>query len=217
MIATWAALITALLASAAAPAPQGGRLEYEGPPSPEAASAKADRLIEAAGAQGVFVNASTGPTTVVLHGRSGLRCYDATQITVFDSGSERGDGVACDFVNGDERTTLLVYYTPHRARRPPADDIGLHGLSGPFAVYEGPNSEHDPSRPRAWAKAPAHPAERRTAVRDGAAVFTRLSIGRAGEWTVLERTTGPLALAKAVDYHGDALMIGALLELAERQ
>lgn len=84
------------------------------------ARALADRLIEEAGARGIFVNKTEDAVATVLHPASGMRCYfDGVddRIVVFPQQSDavpRGDDVGCIVRHEDLSIDTTTYATRYR-------------------------------------------------------------------------------------------------------
>jgi hypothetical protein len=181
------------------------------PPTPEA-SAEARALIARAGAEDLFSDATDGTVPGVRHLRSGMVCTfepgdPQNGITIFPNGV-RGDDVSCS-------TDLKEIHVTLYATRYPADQTIDALMTGAVASIRQVWRDVEPYSGRTvtmTAKAPGFDrvTQRFQAVRDGRKVFTKVTLAKAGDWTIMLRVTAPIELAVTADLYGEVKMIATL-------
>ncbi len=143
-------------------------------------------MIENADAEGVFELVHDGQVTL-RHVGSGLICYflrdgSGGRLLLF-AGLPRGDDVACDSANGTESVTL--YATRHGA--PTTVDAQMDNARAEL-VQRFPNAQPFAVAPLAPEPgAPKQSVERFLIARDGDRLFSSISLGIIGDWTIMLR------------------------------
>lgn len=183
--------------------------------SPEeiaAASARADRIIADAGAQGVFVNKTESAVAQVEHVASGMRCLmgenPANRIHIFPTagmGIPRGDDVAC--ITRDEAVDIDL--TIYATRYP--DGMTTDGIMG--GAVNGIRQRWPDALPyqgeltSATVEGLTPPASAAFKIRlDGQDKLTMAIGAQEGAWSFKIRITGPYAEAMAVSLYGSISM-----------
>lgn len=176
-------------------------------PSPNAeARAWADRLIEQAGADGLFVNVSDGSRPAARHVRSGLVCRfamaEGDRLFLFDPGpANPGDDVGCNtFLSSHGGAWVTFYATRYRS-----GDLNVY-FSEALEEMRARYATMDPWTPARASTPSDGPMVRHArfiATEEGAEpVYTRLSIAQVGEWTIMMRFSGAAAEAESLDQIG---------------
>lgn len=204
--------------AALAAAPMAAAQEAPAAPPPAsaeeiaAASARADKIIADADAQGIFVNKTEGAVAQVEHIASGMRCLlgdnPANRIHIFPTagaGIPRGDDVAC--ITREEATDIdLTVYATRYPGGMTTDGIMSGAVSGirqrwPDAIpYEGEIAQ-------ATVEGLTPPAAAAFKVRfDGQEKLTMAVGAQEGAWSFKVRVTGPYADAMGVSLYGSIAM-----------
>lgn len=201
--------------AALAAAPMAAAQEAAPPASAEAvaaASARADKIIADAGAQGIFVNKTDGAVPQVEHIASGMRCLlgdnPSDRIYIFPTstaGIPRGDDVAC--ITREDATDIDV--TVYATRYPngmTTEGIVANAVSGirqrwPDAIpYEGQVAS-------ATVEGLTPPATAAFKIQlDGQEKLTVAVGAQEGAWSFKVRITGPYEQAMAVSLYGSMSM-----------
>lgn len=207
------ARLTFIAALALAPAAMAQ--EAEPTASPEeiaAASARADRIIADADAQGVFVNKTDGAIAQVQHVASGMRCLmganPANRIHIFPTASmgiPRGDDVAC-ITRDEEADVDLTLYATRYPGGMTIDGIMSGAVSGirqrwpDAAPYQGELTS-------VTVEGLTTPAAAAFKIRlDNEDKVTMAMGAQEGAWSFKARVTGPYADAMAVSLYGSMSM-----------
>lgn len=212
-------LATALLAVSTAAAQ-----EAEKPATPEqiaAARAIADRLIQAADAEGVFVNTTDDDLAEVTHVASGMTCrFDGgphDRIHVFPVQSDdvpRGEDVGC--VSRDEGLDIDLTLYATRYRPLPAEATVLADARRAIENRWPDARPYDGELATLTieGQSPTLMAGYRIRV-EGEEKLTLALVSHRDDWGFKARATGPFENGMAVSLYAGVLFEGALLERME--
>lgn len=180
------------------------------------ARALAAKLIRDAGAEGLFVDKTTGSVAVVEHLASGLRCTfsgsrnDRISILPAVGGMPRGDDVGCNSLDEALNLDLTLYATRYRPL--PSETVVLNDAAR--AIMQ----RFSPATPYTGAAASVA-SEGRTpplfagfkVMMNGEEKLTLALVSHRGEWGFKARATGPYEEALSVSLHASVLFEGALM------
>ncbi|HYC74452.1 hypothetical protein [Brevundimonas sp.] len=208
--------VAALLASTAAVAQEADK--DAAPEQIAAAKAIADRIIAAAGAEGIFVNTTDGVLAEVTHVPSGMVC-------VFDGGPEdrisifpvqggdipHGEDVGC--VSRDEAVDIDITLYATRYRPLPSEEMilatarrAIENRWPDAKVYDG-----DLTRMNFEGQSPALLAAYRVRL-EGEDKLTMALVSHRDGWGFKARATGPFEDAMVVSLYTGVVFEGALAD-----
>jgi hypothetical protein len=176
-------------------------------------SIAAQQLIAQSQAAGVFEALPSEDRIVVRHGRSGLVCRfepdNRNRLLIFPQAA-RGEDVACDSTDGAETVTLYATRFSFEVTPQELIDGAVNAIHERFPDARAlPVSQEAPGVP------PSHSAQFMV-TRDGAPMFTRVTIALVGQWAIKLRYTAPAgdgAAAQRGEATAIAIWNAALSEL----
>ena len=203
------------------PLPQIASESTATPEQISAATARANRLIDAANAQGIFVNKTDSGIAQVEHVASGMRCLldenPANRLHIFPStGADmtRGDDVSCVIRDDATDTDITIYATRYPGGMS-TEGIMAGAVSGirqrwPDAIaYEGELTT-------ATLEGHAAPAVAAFQIQFEGKQMLTLALGvQEGDWSFKVRITGPFEEAMGVSLYGAITMTYVQMNLKD--
>lgn len=183
------------------------------------ARALAAKLIRDAGAEGVFVDKTTGALAEVEHIASGLRCTFSggpnDRIAVFPpvGGLPRGDDVGCTSL--DEALDLEMSLYATRYRPLPSEAAVLADASRAITQRFGQATPFTGETVSVSSEGQSPPMVAGfKVVMQGEEKLTMVLVSHRGEWGFKARATGPYENAMAINLYAAILFEGALTHRA---
>jgi hypothetical protein len=214
------ARLTFMLTLVAAPLAQAQEAPVATAEQIAAAHAIAAKLIRDAGAEGIFVDKTTGASAEVEHLASGLRCTFSgspnDRIAVFPSigGVPRGDDVGCTFYDDTLRIDLSLYATRYRPL--PEEAVVLADASRAITQRFSdatPFTGETVSLSGEGQSAPLFAGFK--VLMQGQQKLTMVLISHRGEWSFKARATGPYEDALGVSLYAAVLFEAALMQTSD--
>ncbi len=186
-----------------------------------AARAEADAIIRKANAADLFDNITDSNIPTLRHKASGLVCgfepgAKVNHVTVYEGTSDalpRGDDVSCETRMADFDQSIYVTRWRERYNTDQALQIAVS------AIHQRWPAAQSYSGQSATMSTKADPAPHKTArfivEVDGRKLYTRASTATVGDWSILERTTGPADNALAGDLLGETTLMNLLDKLVQ--
>lgn len=214
------ARLTFMLTLVAAPLAQAQEAPAATAEQVAAARAIAAKLIRDAGAEGIFVDKTTGASAEVEHLASGLRCTFSgspnDRIAVFPSvgGLPRGDDVGCTFYDDSLGIDLSFYATRYRPL--PAEAAVLADASRAITQRFSDATPFTGETVSVSGEGQSPPlfAGFKVLVQ-GQEKLTMVLVSHRGEWGFKARATGPYEDALGVSLYASVLFEAALTQTSD--
>ena len=214
------ARLTFMLTLVAAPLAQAQEAPAATAEQIAAAHAIAAKLIRDAGAEGIFVDKTTGASAEVEHLASGLRCTFSgspnDRIAVFPSvgGLPRGDDVGCTFYDETLRIDLSFYATRYRPL--PEEAVVLADASRAITRRFSDATPFTGETVSLSGEGQSPPLFAGFKVLiQGQQKLTMVLISHRGEWSFKARATGPYEDALGVNLYAAVLFEAALMQTSD--
>ena len=214
------ARLTFMLALVAAPLAQAQEAPAATAEQITAAHAIAAKLIRDAGAEGIFVDKTTGASAEVEHLASGLRCTFSgspnDRIAVFPSvgGMPRGDDVGCTSYDDTLRIELSFYATRYRPL--PDEAVVLADASRAIAQRFSDATPFTGETVSVSGEGQSPPLFAGFKVlMQGQQKLTMVLVSHRGEWGFKARGTGPYEDALSVSFYASVLFEAALTQTSD--